>query len=72
MAIDKEQKINVSFVTHPSKNTEGSYLARVTFQRFIWNTQGQLTRAETIKNNELYEQFFEKLSKSVFLEAYKI
>ncbi len=71
MAIDKEQKINVSLVTNRSKNKEG-YLARVTFQRFIWNTQGQLTRAETIQTPELYEEFFGKLSKSVFLEAFKI
>lgn len=68
---DKEQKINVSLVTSPSKNKNG-YLARVTFQRFTWNTNNELTRAETIKVPELYEEFFEKLSKSVFLEEFKI
>ena len=72
MAIDKEQKIRVSFVTQPSKLERNGYLSRVTFQRIIWNTQGQITKAETLKNEELYSEFFGKLSKSVFLEAYKI
>ena len=72
MAIDSEQKIKVSFVTLPSKLERNGYLSRVTFQRIIWNTQGQITKAETLKNEELYSEFFEKLSKSVFLEAYKI
>jgi hypothetical protein len=72
MPIDKEQKIRVSFVTLPSKLDRNGYLARVTFQRIIWNTRGQITKAETLKNEELYGEFFNKLSKSVFLEAYKI
>lgn len=71
-SIDKEQKIKVSFVTLPSKLDKKGFLARITFQRIIWNTQGQVTRAETLKDKELYEDFFDKLSKSVFLEAYKI
>ncbi|MFB1035998.1 MAG: hypothetical protein QMC38_11700 [Sinobacterium sp.] len=72
MAIDKEQKIRVSFVTLPSNLNRGGYLARVTFQRIIWDTQGNITTAETLQDEELYGQFFDKLSKSVFLEAYKI
>ncbi len=69
--IDKEQKIRVTFVTHPSRD-KGSFLARVTFQRIVWNTRGAVSRAESIKDVDLYEGFFDKLSKSVFLEAYKI
>jgi hypothetical protein len=71
MAIDKEQKIKVSFVTKRSAKADG-YLARATFQRIIWNTQGQITTAETMKAPELYTEFFDKLSKSVFLEAQNI
>jgi len=69
--IDKEQKIRVTFVTHPSSD-KGSFLARITFQRIVWNTLGKVTKAEAIKEVDLYEGFFDKLSKSVFLEGYKI
>jgi len=71
-AIDKEQKIRVSFVTLPSKLDKKGYLARVSFQRIVWNTKGQVTAAETLKDEKLYQEFFDKLSKSVFLEAQKI
>jgi len=70
-AIDKEQKIRVAFVTHPSRD-KGSFLARITFQRVVWNTRGVVSRVETLKEADLYEGFFDKLSKSVFLEGYKI
>ena len=71
METDKEQRINVSLVTNRSKNIKG-YLARVTFQRFIWDTKNRLVLAETIKIPDIYEVFFGKLSKAVFLETYKI
>jgi len=70
--IDKEQKIRVSFVTLPSATDKGNYIARITFQRIIWSTDGKVSRVETIKEPDIYEGFFDKLSKSVFLEAYKI
>ena len=69
--VDKEQKIRVTFVTHPSRE-KGYFLARITFQRIVWNTQGVVSRVESIKDVDLYEGFFDKLSKSVFLEAHKI
>lgn len=72
MPIDKEQKIRVSFVTVPSINETDTYIARITFQRLIWNTQGNISTAETIKDPEIYQGFFEKLSKSIFLEANQI
>jgi len=71
MSIDSEQQIKVSFVTIPSKLNKG-YLARATFQRIVTNTQGQITKAETMNTEELYSEFFNKLSKSVFLEAQEI
>ena len=72
MSIDSQQQIKVSFVTLPSKNNKNGYLARATFQRIVTNTQGQVTKAETMKTEELYAEFFNKLSKSAFLEAQKI
>ncbi len=47
----------------------GATRVRVTFQRVVVNTQGQVTNMEALETPELYQEFYEKLSKSVFLEA---
>lgn len=54
------------------KAESGQSTVRVTFQRVIYNTAGQVTTAEQIKNPEVYKEFFDKLSQSVFLEAHEI
>lgn len=52
------------------KNSEyGATRVRVTFQRVVTNTQGHVSRMEALETPELYKEFYEKLSKSVFLEA---
>ncbi len=68
--VDKNQKIRASLITNPI-NTKQINL-RVTLQRIIWNTQGQVSRTESITQPEIYQEFFSKLSKSVFLEANEI
>ena len=50
----------------------GESTVRVTFQRVIYNTQGQVTRAEQIVDPDVYKDFFDKLSQSVFLEAHEL
>jgi hypothetical protein len=69
MPTDKQQKIRVSLVTH--KNNNKTFM-RATFQRVVWDTQGNVTRSESLEDPALYQEFFEKLSKSVFLEAHEI
>ena len=64
--IDKQQKIIACVVTKPVANRIS---VRVTFQRLVWNTENQLSRAESITDDEIYSGFFQKLSKSVFLEG---
>ncbi len=73
-SMDKSQKIRLCIVVKPVAGVGGStdYLVRATFQRLVWNSYGQLNRCEGLKEPMLYQQFFEKLSKSVFLEAQKI
>lgn len=52
--------------------SSGRIALRVTFQRLIFNTQRMVTKQESIKNDKIYQEFFAKLSKSVFLEAHDI
>ena len=69
--IDKVQKIRSSVVTKLS--LDGSkVLVRVTFQRIIWNSVGNVSRMETLNDPELYKGFFERLSKAIFLEVQEI
>lgn len=75
--IDKTQKIRVSLVTRPAIASDGaavpdSHLLRITIQRIVRNTADQITRIESIEEPEIYQEFFEKLSKSVFLEVQQI
>jgi hypothetical protein len=77
MATDKNQKIIASLVTRPVIDNQGvvvpnSFFVRVTFARIVWNTQNRITKAEQLTDVKLYEGFFAKLSKSVFLEGQKI
>lgn len=69
---DKEQVMQASVVTYPSVTGVNATMVRVTFQRVVWNTQGQVTRAEAMQDPAMYQGFFEKLSKSIFLEAHQI
>ena len=71
--IDDRQKIRVCLVTRPvADSNDKAYYVRVTFQRIIWNTQKQVARVEAVEKPEIYQEFFERLSKSVFLEAQQI
>jgi len=65
---ERNQKIRVSVSTRPSTDRAAT-LARVTFQRVIWNTKNQVSRVETIDDSRTYQEFFDKLSQSTFLQA---
>jgi hypothetical protein len=69
---DKEQKIRICLVIQESLDDKTSSVARITIQRVIWNTQGNISRVESINAPELYQAFFDKLSKATFLEANQI
>lgn len=68
-AIDKNQLIKMSLVVSPKTvNSKESYDARIAIQRIVWNTQGHISRIETIEDKEIYAEFFSKLDKAMFLE----
>jgi len=75
--VDKTQKIRVSLVTRPARAADGtprqdSQVIRITIQRLVWNIDNQLTRIESIEEPQIYQEFFNRLSKSIFLEVQEI
>lgn len=48
------------------------YIVRVTFQRMVWNQRGIMTKIEAVNDPEIYQEFYEKLSKSIFLQAQNV
>lgn len=74
--ISKDQTIRVALVVRPvqattDNNPTNSHFVRITFQRVVTRTDNSKF-AETLTDKTLYEGFFEKLSKSIFLEAQKV
>ena len=74
MAVDKSettyedvQKFYVNIVTTPTK--EKTTKVRVLFTRKSWDNKGNLFKVEKITDTKTYQQFFDKLSQSVFLTA---
>ena len=45
---------------------------RVTFERIVFDTEHRLKKIEALNEPQLYQSFFEKLSKALFLEAHDI
>jgi hypothetical protein len=68
----ESQTIMLTLVVLPTLAEDGSFVTRVTLQRIVWDKQGRAKLRETIDDAEGYQQFFNKLSKSIFLEANSI
>jgi hypothetical protein len=71
MLYDSEQQIRACLVTR-SREEGGRAVLRVTFQRLVWNNRGALWKREPIHEEAIYSEFFDMLSKAVFLEAHQI
>lgn len=69
---DHTQIIRATIVTTPKEGIKSQIAIRMTVMRVIKNHKGMVTKVETIKDKEIYTQFFDKLSKSVFLEEQKL
>lgn len=81
LPVDLHQQINASLVTRPIAPDGSSYEVRVLFYRLVWKGSGSSgfldiqpgeQKMEMIRDPEIYQQFFARLSKAVFLEAHKV
>jgi hypothetical protein len=79
--VDLHQQINASLVARPLDAEGTNHEVRVLFYRLVWKGSGQSgnsrippgeQRMEMIRDAEIYQLFFARLSKAVFLEAHKI
>ena len=79
--VDLHQQIKAVMVARPSPTDTSSYSVRVVFYRSVWKGDGHNgdnpippgeQKLEVITNPLIYQQFFAKLAKSIFLEAHEI
>jgi hypothetical protein len=70
--IDKNQTMYASIVVSPAASEKKASLVRITFSRLVWNDRGVVSKAERLEDPEVYQTFFTKLSKGLFLEAQNI
>jgi hypothetical protein len=69
---DKDQ-IMKAFVTTRHVGESGRQVAvRVVFERVVFDTEQRLKKMEALNDPQIYQSFFEKLSKALFLEAHDI
>ena len=67
---DTRQRVLASLVTKPIDDRR--IAVRITFQHIVWNDLNQISKREQINDPEIYQEFFAKLSKSIFLNAHEI
>ena len=72
IAVDKEQQIRASLVTRPGVDSTDAFVVRITFQRVVRNSHNEISRRESLDDAAMYQRFFDRLSKSIFLEAHAI
>lgn len=70
--VDVEQTVRICLVVNQSLENSQASVVRITISRVIRDNRGQVSQAETLRLPELYEAFFDKLSKATFLQAHDI
>ena len=64
---DDEIGLRITLVVLPSLESEVQYTARVTIQSELIDKGGRVKKVHMIENPVVYQEIFEKLSKSLFL-----
>jgi hypothetical protein len=69
---DKNQIMKAFVSTRPVSPTGKQVAVRVVFERVVFDGEGRLKKMEALNEPQIYQSFFEKLSKALFLEAHDI
>jgi hypothetical protein len=81
LPVDLHQKIAATLIARPINPDATRYEVRIMFYRVVWKGEGMVgreaippgeQRTEMIREPKIYQQFFFKLSKAVFLEAFTL
>lgn len=81
LPVDLHQQINASLTARPIDARDREQEVRIVFYRLVWKGDGRAgnqlilpgeQRMEMIRDAEIYQQFYARLSKAVFLEAQRI
>jgi hypothetical protein len=68
---DDEINLAVTLVVLPSLETKGQYTARITIRSKLMDKTDHVKKVVMIEDPVVYQEIFEKLSKSLFLEGVK-
>lgn len=81
LPVDLHQQINASLIAQPIQSDDKRQQVRVVFYRLVWQGSGMSgdqrvppgrQKMEMLRDPFIYQQFYARLSKAVFLEAQKI
>jgi hypothetical protein len=69
---DDNQVMKVWVTTRPVGESGKQIAVRVIFERIVYTTERHISKIEALNDPKMYQSFFEKLSKALFLEAHDI
>jgi predicted DsbA family dithiol-disulfide isomerase len=69
---DDNQIMKACVTTRPVGESGRQVTVRVVFERVVYNTEHRISKIEALNDPKIYQSFFEKLSKALFLEAHDI
>ena len=69
---DETQIMRTSLVVASASNGQSGTAVRITFQRIVFTNKGTISKSEPLGTPAIYREFFDKLSKALFLEAQEL
>lgn len=68
---DKDQIMKALVITSPVGTSGKQVSVRVTFERIVFDEENRIRKIEALNDPKIYQSFFEKLSKALFIEAHE-